>query len=295
MPAPARDDAPWSDLGGGVLVRRSRAFHMNSGVLLDRGHTLLVDPGLLPSELDEIARRVEEASPREVTLFLTHGDWDHVLGRPWWPGAQVVAHAGLGAEVAREAGSIRADADELAAGHGERWERPFRPFRPTEAVRGQLFLRFGPWRAVFRDAPGHSDTQLTLHLPEQGVLFAADMLSDVEIPMLNGPPGRYRATLEGLAPLIVHGAIRALVPGHGSVAADPAAIRARLEADLAYLDALVEGVASARARGQSLDEAQAALAGMPGLERHPAYPMAPVQRDNVAHAWAAAPGPAQRR
>src|SRR5512144_935498 len=82
----------WTDLGGGVLVRQSVAFQMNSVALLDPEHAVLVDPGVLASELDDFAARVQAARPAKITLLLTHGHWDHVLGRPWWPQADVVAH-----------------------------------------------------------------------------------------------------------------------------------------------------------------------------------------------------------
>ena len=80
----------WTDGGPGVRVRQSRVYWMNSVVLLDREHTVIVDPGVLPSELDDLAREVQALSPHRVTLIMTHGDWDHVLGAPWWPGAGIL-------------------------------------------------------------------------------------------------------------------------------------------------------------------------------------------------------------
>jgi len=109
---------PWTDLGGGVLVRQSRVFWMNSALLLDREHAVLVDPGVLPSELDDLAAAVRAAAPRAVTLVFTHAHWDHVLGRPWWPGAATVGHGELAAELRREAGAIL-EAARRHAGPGE--------------------------------------------------------------------------------------------------------------------------------------------------------------------------------
>ena len=63
---------------------------MNSVVLEHRDHSVLVDPGVLPSELDDLARALASVAPQSLTLIFTHGDWDHVLGRPWWPGAAIV-------------------------------------------------------------------------------------------------------------------------------------------------------------------------------------------------------------
>src|SRR5688572_27708713 len=118
MPAPA-----WTDLGHGVRVRQSAAFQMNSTALLDAEHAVLVDPGVLPSELDDIARDVERASPRALTLVFTHAHWDHVLGRAWWPEARTIAHDRFAAEVQRDAARIREEAEKLAARHGETWDR----------------------------------------------------------------------------------------------------------------------------------------------------------------------------
>jgi glyoxylase-like metal-dependent hydrolase (beta-lactamase superfamily II) len=117
---------------------------------------------------------------------------------------------------------------------------------------------------------------------------AADMLSDVEIPTLDGPPAAYRRTLQELLPLAEHGAIETLVPGHGSVARGAEAVRGRFRQDLDYLAALTRGVAAARAEGLELSAAQERLATLEytGKSGTP-FPMAEVHRENVAHAWRA--------
>jgi hydroxyacylglutathione hydrolase len=227
----------WTDLGDGIRVRQSRAFQMNSVLLLDRDHTVLVDPGVLPGELDDIASVVRGESPGEITLFLTHAHWDHVLGRPWWPDARTLAHDDFAGVLRQEQEDIRREATSLAAEHGERWEHPFAPFRPDVAVSGLRFLPLGPWRLVLRDAPGHCAHQLSCHLPDHRLLIAADMLSDIEPPILDGPSDPYRQTLEALLPLAEHGAIETLVPGHGTIARGRDAVLERLARDLEYLRA----------------------------------------------------------
>jgi hypothetical protein len=70
---------------------------------------------------------------------------------------------------------------------------------------------------------------------------AGDMLSDIEIPILDtladDPLGDYRTGLERLAS--VRG-VRRVVPGHGHVA-DAGEFRRRLDADTRYLDLLAVG------------------------------------------------------
>ena len=281
-----RTVSAWTDLGQGIRVRRSVAYAMNSVLLLDSEHTIVVDPGVLPSELDDMKRAVDDAHPAQVTLFLTHAHWDHVLGLPWWPKARIVAHDRFGAEARRGAGRTLEEAKRIAAAHGETWTAGFEPFVPHEPVSGMRFAKLGPWRVVWRDAFGHCDSQLNLHLPESRTLIAADMLSDIEIPWLNRPPAIYRATLDALVPLAEHDAIETLIPGHGAIARDADAVRARIQRDLDYLDALEAGVREAKSRGLTREQAQEKLAGMK-LEVADAEMMAPVQRENVKLAWEA--------
>jgi glyoxylase-like metal-dependent hydrolase (beta-lactamase superfamily II) len=281
----------WTDLGEGALVRQSRVYRMNSGVLLDPDHAVIVDPGVLPSELDEIAALVREVAPAATTIVLTHGHWDHVLGLPWFPDAETLAHDRLAGEVARDRDHVRAEADRFAQAHGESWPAPFAPFRPARSVSGLHFARLDPWRVVLRDAPGHSDSQLTLHVPERRLLFAADMLSDIEIPELNQPPAVYRATVEALLPLAQGGAIETLVPGHGSIATGRDAVLARLRADLDYLGAIERGAGEALAAGLALEKAQERLRSMDYAgRRSEEYPTEPIHLENVAIAYRAAAG-----
>ncbi len=80
-----------------------------------------------------------------------------------------------------------------------------------------------------------------MFLPDSGVLVAGDMLSDLEIPLLDtmaaNPLGDYRTGLQRLA--AVPG-VRWLVPGHGHVC-DAAGFRRRIDADRRYLDLLAAG------------------------------------------------------
>lgn len=271
----------WTDLGGGVRVRQSRAFWMNSLLLLDPRHTVIVDPGVLPSELDDLAAAVAAAHPGRVTLLLSHGHWDHVLGRPWWPRSTTLAHARFATEVRAGEARIRREAESLAATHGETWARAFEAFAPDLAIAGEREIELGPWTLVLRDAPGHAPSQVSAHLPGARLLFAADMLSDIEIPILDGPCAIYRRTLETLGPLFESGAIETLVPGHGSVARGAAACTARLVRDTLYLAMLEAGVREARDRGRTLEETQAALEAIDYAGKDAAYSMRDVHRANV--------------
>ncbi len=280
----------WSEPVARVRVRRSAVFAMNTTLLLDPEHAVVVDPGVLPSELDDLAAAVSGAGAAAVTLVFTHAHWDHVLGRPWWPAARTLAHDRFAAEVKRDAAAIRVAAEACATGHGARFAKAFEPFAPDDAVAGLHFHPLRPWRLVFRDAFGHCPSQVSVHLPDHRVLIAADMLSDLEVPILDGPPAAYAHTLEALLPLVDGGAIQTLVPGHGAVAQGVAAVRARFACDLDYLRELAARAQAARAARLSEDDAVAALEAMEYVGKRAAYSMTDYHRANARFAWRAAGG-----
>ena len=123
----------WSEVAAGVRVHTSRCYAMNSLVAESDGHALVVDAGVLPSELDDIASVVRGITPRfeRVSLAFTHPHWDHVLGAPWFPGATTFAHAGFADELEREFAHVSAKAEKWLAARGEALPHPFRAFRPA--------------------------------------------------------------------------------------------------------------------------------------------------------------------
>jgi len=283
--------APWTDLGGGVRVRQSARYAMNGVVLLHAEHTVVVDPGILPGELDDLASVVSSVAPQAVTLVFTHAHWDHVLGRSWWPSADTLAHDGFAAALKTEVEYVRSEAERIAGEAGQRWPRRFEPFAPKHAVSGLHFRKLGPWRLVFRSAPGHCANQINVHLPEPRILIAADMLSDIEIPGLDAPPDIYRSSLDQLLPIAHGGAIETLVPGHGSIARGREAVLARLQADLDYLDAIERGAHEALQSGLDADAAAERLASMEYAGKHAQeYPTEEIHRDNVRRAHRALTG-----
>lgn len=278
----------WRDLGEGAWVRQSRVVAMNSVVVAHDGWAVVVDPGVLPSELTEIAMHVAERAPRfeQVILALTHPHWDHVLGAPWFPAAHVVGHVGLAETLQDDAAKIAHEAEHEAAAAGEQYPSAFQPFAPTHAVRGTAGVAIGPIELIAHDTPGHSASHLAFWLPGARVLVAGDLLSDIEIPWLDAAPWVYRRTLTQLHWVLEQEDVRVMVPGHGAPAMGRVDAYRRLLRDLDYLLALEAGIATQRERGATLEEAQTALAVMDYLGKDdPHYSTRAIHSGNVAQAW----------
>ena len=278
----------WTELGEGVWVRQSRAYAMNSVVLLKNGHAVVIDPGVLPSELDDLSRFVTSRVPDfdRVAVIFTHPHWDHVLGKPWFPAATLVAHVGLADELERDADEIERKAKAWIEGEGgERWPVPFAAFVPDLQLRGTVGHSLGPFALLSYDIPGHSPSQIALQFPDLGLFVAADTLSDIEIPWLDAPAWIHRKSLESLQRVFEHERIELLVPGHGSVARGRANVYQRVLNDIAYLRKLEARVGEAFAQGLPLAQTQERLADMDYLGKDAEYAMNDVHRGNVRFTW----------
>ena len=279
----------WTTLEPGVRVRTSRCQDMNSLVLTADDHALLVDPGVLPSELDDLAAAVSETAPRfeRVALAFTHPHWDHVLGMPWFTGALTFAHSGFADELEREAASVAHAAECWVTEQGERLPQPFRPFAPRLTAHGTAAVRLGPFSVVTYDTPGHNGNHLALWLPERGILAAGDLLSDIEIPWLDSPPWVYRGSLKTLHWLFEQEDVRVVVPGHGPLAHGRTAGYRRLLRDMDYLLHLEAGVGRAFQAGLDLEDTREQLARMEYVGKDAPHAMNDVHAENVRFAYEA--------
>jgi hydroxyacylglutathione hydrolase len=258
-----------NEVAPGVFVTTSTVFLTTTTVVAGRdGGCLLIDPALTVAELAGLGEWLASSGLRPVVGWATHAHWDHVLwaaslgrGVPRYATFQTVeAVAGrrqaLIAEMAADAPGHDLDLFGRLQALGGSGGSPSRGAlggsggSPSQGAlggsggspsRGAPRPEVIPWdgpeaRVVWHDAhaPGHG----ALFLAAAGVLIAGDMLSDVEIPLLDlesaDPFGSYRAGLGTLARLP---GVRLAVPGHGHVA-DAGAVRRRIAADFGYLDAV---------------------------------------------------------
>jgi hydroxyacylglutathione hydrolase len=222
----------------GVFVTTSPVYLTTTTIVVGGGGgCLLIDPALTPAELAGLGERLAASGVRPALGWSTHHHWDHVLwSRSLGTDVQryATAKAVMAAGAARE--GLLAEAEATAPGH-------------DPGLVGQMAPVPGPGPAIAWDGPraeliehdGHAPGHAAIWLPEAGVLVAGDMLSDVEIPLLDmaaaDPLGDYRAGLDRLASVP---GIRSLVPGHGHLG-DAAAMRARVAMDVTYLDAVQAG------------------------------------------------------
>ncbi|HEY5842830.1 MAG TPA: MBL fold metallo-hydrolase [Mycobacterium sp.] len=228
----------------GVLVHQSELIQNNAVVVQGRAGVLLIDPGIQGSEMACLASDLRELGPPVVAGFSTHPDWDHVL----W-------HAELGE--APRYGTARCAAfmrDLLAQADWKARVAEGLPPEIADEIPLNLFGRLTglpaetahiPWDGPdvrIIEHPAHAQGHAALLIEGRGVLVAGDMLSDILMPFPDldaaNPIEDYLVGLRLLED--VAGDVDVLIPGHGSVCgADQ--VRARIELDRAYVEALRDG------------------------------------------------------
>jgi len=226
-----------SEIAPGVYVTISPTYLTTSTIVEGAdGGCLLIDPALTPQELLILGEWLASRGLRPVAGWATHAHWDHVL----WAdclgqGVPRYATTGTVAACARDRPVMIAEMSAEAPGHD------LGLFGLVEAAPDNGLIPWGGPPALVVAHDGHSPGHGAVLLPQAGVLVAGDMLSDVEIPLLDplgeDPFGQYRA---GLARLAALPGVRCVVPGHGHVG-DEAELRARVAADFRYLDAVEVG------------------------------------------------------
>jgi hydroxyacylglutathione hydrolase len=241
-----------------LWTAKCRGYAMNTGILHDAGHAALIDPALLPDEVEDIAAFCEGQQLKVETVVLTHHHWDHVLGAARFPGAQVVTQQAYVAQTALDLERTRRSIRRYEEAEGVAARASFDPPMPGQTVEHIVGLMVGGFRVQLFHTPGHARDHLSVYDAESAFLWAGDLLSDLEIPFVSDRLDAFERTLGMFAAMQVD----LLVPGHGNLARDPAEIRRRIDADRAYLADLRKRVEAVVLAGGSVQDATAACAGM---------------------------------
>ena len=170
----------------------------NTWVLLEPGHTeaVVIDPGPLDEgHLQAVVGAVASRGARVVQTILTHGHADHAEG------------AGRFAELT--------GAPTRAVGRGH-----------DDLSDGDVVTAGGLELRVVA-TPGHTSDSLSFALPADHALLTGDTILGRGTTVVAHPDGElaaYLASLERIAHLTGDGEVTAILPGHGPVVPDAAAM-----------------------------------------------------------------------
>ncbi len=252
----------------------------NMAVVVTDSGLVVIDTGLSPTTVRRQREWIEAELGRSDFRYLvnTHMHNDHAFANEVFPEATVVGPAHSVAALEREVALIPELLGRLRSGRAsyQEWaaatspdslegqqaregvaafavgiadlERGIQPRAPTLTFQGRHTLELGGVRLELYEFAGlHSDSDILIFLPEEGIAFTGDALWGGRLPVLSF---RERAEVErilehGRAALESPAGLETMVPGHSDVP---------LSADQfrevhAYLSRLWEDVQAARAAG----------------------------------------------
>ncbi len=220
------------EIGTSVFVFASAVTDsMISSAVLSDGHALLVDPGVLESEVEHIAAFVEARGATVETILLTHHHWDHVLATRRWPSARRIAHPKLESLVLEQQADPQYDAMLRSSlpQVPEQWR-----LLPIEPLASRS-IRIGVLDGTLLELPGHAPDALGLLLPSERVLFSTDMLDPNEWPLPDHDRELYLLSLARIEALVQSGQVEHVVPGHGWPLLGSQAVLTQIARDRSYL------------------------------------------------------------
>ncbi len=176
------------------------------GVILTAQGVVCVDTPLLPTDARHWRAQIASLSPQPVLYTIyTDGHRDRVLGQQWL-GGMVVAHEATWEKLRSYGDAMRQQVIEFLAHYGapeaaEEIGRHLQLGLPelTVSSGGTLTLHLDKPRVVIRPVGGATPGSLWVELPDQGVVFAGDIVTQGTHPFMS--EATTAAWLERLAEL----------------------------------------------------------------------------------------------
>ena len=211
----------------------------------ERG-VVVIDTLNTPAQGRRLASAVKDMTGSLVFLVInTHWHYDHTFGNQSFD-APILAHCSLASELAKAAARDLmpvAVAAWLSEHPEDRWMADELELAyPNIAFENRLTLDLAPFRMIVHHLGGHTPDSSVIDLPDDGVLFAGDLIFVDRVPFLRH--ASIHNTIQALGLIEALGS-RTIVPGHGEPC-DMAYVGRMRD----YLEALQEQVGQLIARGR---------------------------------------------
>ncbi len=217
-----------------VLVLTSRVWQTTCTTVRCGDEAFVIDSPVYPDELDALPVLLDQAGFGFSGLLVTHGDWDHLLGRLAFPGASLGVGETTAARLRAEPAATQRELREFDERHYVERLAPL-SLGQVEALPVPGYCGLGDGELELHPADGHTVDGMAVWVPWARVLVCGDYLSPVEIPVVEGSVDGYLATLARLEGLVARADW--VVPGHGEPL-DPGRAAAILREDRAYVEGL---------------------------------------------------------
>lgn len=245
----------WYVRGAAGVATDNEGFISNAGVVITDEGVVVLDalgsPGLARLLLSKIRQLTDKPI---VNVVVTHYHADHVYGLQVFKalGAEVIAPQGAEDYIGSPMAEERLEERRFSLSP---WvNEDTRLVVPDELVSDEKLLEIGGVRLTLtRIGAAHSDSDMTMLVEPDAILFSGDVLFSGRVPFLGD--GNTRLWLDTLRKMEREG-IKSMVPGHGAAVGQPDSV---LEGTIRYLSFLREKMGAAVDELIPFDEAYAGI------------------------------------
>lgn len=255
-----------------VWVFNSKWMNYHSGLIASGDHCWLIDPGITIAETESIRLFMDDQHLSCHGIVLTHFHWDHILGAGAFPEVPILTHQLFPALQHQFQKQTEKSINKWFMQEGQITPDCDTKFSPASMVSTRTRYHLDDLEIQLIPLPGHTADQIGVYLPEEKFLWAADTLSDIEIPFISSSGAAYLHSLQKLQSL----AIDVLIPGHGNPALSPEECSTRLETDTDYLVQVSARVIQGVARQFSLETILTTCKNIPIVNE---------QDNKIPHLW----------
>jgi cyclase len=194
--------------------------------------SVVVDTLPFPQETQQVHEFALQRSPRGIRYVInTHHHADHIYGSYLFPEAELIAHR-LCRQILLKAGEeslINAKAQTPALA-------PVQLRIPQLVFETEMLLRLGEKTIHLMHAPGHTEDGIVVHIREDKVLVASDIVTPVPL-IVRGDPEQLIQSLKPIKSLNLENVIQ----GHGGVLLR-GEIDETVDSSMTYLRSIVKRV-----------------------------------------------------
>ena len=206
--------------GEAGMATENEGFISNAGFVVTKEGVVLFDALGTPSLAWTLLQKIREITEKPIThMIVSHYHADHIYGLQVFKeaGAKIIAPTGALTYLGSETASNLLEDRTMSL---EPWVNEQTYLVPPDQIIDKS-TRFSLGGLTFEMnylGSAHSDGDLTLFIPEEGVLFSGDIIFEGRVPFVGDADTK--VWLSKLKELETDG-LKVLVPGHGPHAQDP--------------------------------------------------------------------------